>query len=56
MVVWELISSMCTDSKGVRAQKIGLKSTYLKYDLSKSLRKEMWCKMADTKTYFDNIF
>jgi len=36
--------------KGARAQKIGLKSTYiLKYDLGKSLSKEMWCKMADTK-------
>jgi len=41
--------------KGTRAQKIGLKSTYLKklkYDLGKSLSKEMWCKMADTKKDF----
>jgi len=41
--------------KGARAQKIGLKVLILKYDLGKSLPKEMWCEMADTKnvtTYF----
>ena len=27
-----------------------------KYDLDKSLSKEMWCKMADTKQNFDCIF
>ena len=35
--------------KGARAQKIGLKTIYLKYDLGKSLSKKMWCKMVDTK-------
>ena len=42
--------------KGARAQKIGLKVLILKYHLGKSLSKEMWCKMADTKTNFDYIF
>jgi len=28
----------------------------LKYVLGKSLSKEMWCKMADTKNMFDYIF
>jgi len=40
--------------KGTRAQKIGLKSTYLKIHLGKSLSKEMRC-MADTKK-IDYIF
>jgi len=41
--------------KEARAQKIGLKSI-LKYDLCKSLSKELCCKMADTKTFVDYIF
>ena len=39
--------------KGARAQKIRLKVLFLKYDLGKTLSKEMWCKMADTKKDFD---
>ena len=35
--------------KGARAQKLGWKVLILKYDLGKSLSKEMWCKIADTK-------
>jgi len=38
------------------AQKIGLKSTYLKYVLGKSISKEMLCKMADTKNISNYIF
>jgi len=30
-------------------RKLGWKVLILKYDLGKSLSKEMWCKMADTK-------
>ena len=42
--------------KGAKAQKIWLKILILKYDLSKSLSKEMWCKMADTKKFVDFIY
>jgi len=42
--------------EGARAQKMGWKVLILKYDLDKSLSKEMWCKMADTKIIFDYIF
>jgi len=42
--------------KGARAQKMGWKVLILKYDLGKSLSKQMWCKMADIKKYFDYIF
>ena len=35
--------------------KLGWKVLILKYDLGNSLNKEMWCKMADTKNFFDYI-
>ena len=50
------MSTMCSGGfKGARAQQFGLKVLTLKYDLGKSLTKEMWCKMADTKHIFDYI-
>jgi len=42
--------------KELEHRKLGWKVLILKYDLGKSLSKEMWCKMADTKTFLDNIF
>jgi len=35
--------------KELEHRKLGWKVLILKYDLVKSLSKEMWCKMADTK-------
>jgi len=35
--------------KELEHRKLGYKVLILKYDLGKSLSKEMWCKMADTK-------
>jgi len=37
--------------KELEHRKLGLKVLILKYDIGKSLSKEMWCKMADTKTF-----
>jgi len=42
--------------KELEHRKLGWKVLILKYDLGKSLSKEMWCKMADTKKIFDYIF
>jgi len=42
--------------KELEHRKLGWKVLILKYDLGKSLSKEMWCKMADTKKFFDYIF
>jgi len=42
--------------KELEHRKLGWKVLILKYDLGKSLSKEMWCEMADTKNIFDNIF
>jgi len=42
--------------KTLEHRKLGWKVLILKHDLGKSLSKEMWCKMADTKTNFDYIF
>ena len=42
--------------KELEHRKLGWKVFILKYDLGKSVSKEMWCKMADTKNNFDNIF
>jgi len=42
--------------KEARAQKLGWKVLILKYDLGKSLNKEMWCKMADTKKIWLHIW
>jgi len=38
--------------KELEHRKLGWKVLILKYDLGKSLSKEMWCKMADTKKDF----
>ena len=35
--------------KELEHRKLGLKVLILKYDLGKSLSKEMWCKIADTE-------
>ena len=37
-------------------RKLGWNVHILKYDLGKSLSKEMWCKMADTKKRIDYMF
>jgi len=42
--------------KELEHRKLGWKVLILKYDLGKSLSKQMWCKMADTKKYVDYIF
>jgi len=42
--------------KQLEHRTFGWKVPILKYDLGKSLSKEMWCKMADTKNNFDYIF
>jgi len=42
--------------EGARAQKIELKKLILKYEFGKSLSKEMWCKMADTKHVLYYVF
>jgi len=36
--------------KELEHRKLGWKVIILKYVLGKSLSREMWCKMADTKT------
>jgi len=42
--------------KELEHRKLGWKVFILKYDLGKSLSKEMSWKMADTKTFLDFIF
>ena len=42
--------------KELEHRQLGWKVIIFKFDLGKSLSKEMWCKMADTKKYFDYIF
>jgi len=42
--------------KELEHRKLDWKVFILKYDLRKSLSKEMWCKMADIKTFLDYIF
>jgi len=44
------------DLKELEHRKLGWKVLILKYDLGKSLCKDMWCKMADTKTIIDYLF
>ena len=57
MVIYFYFSNQfVTGFKVARAQKIGLKSTNLKNDLGKSLSKEMWWNMVDTKKNFEYIF
>ena len=41
--------------KDARAQKLGWKVPILKYELGKSLSKEMWCKMTDTNKIWLHI-
>jgi len=45
----------CGRLKELEHRKLGWKVLILKYDLGKSLNKEMWCKMTDTKN-IDYIF
>jgi len=42
--------------KGLEHRKIGWKILILKYDFGKSLSKEMWHKITDTKTFIDYKF
>ena len=42
--------------KELEHRKLGGKVLILKYDLGKSLSKEMWCKMADTKKILTTYF
>ena len=42
--------------KELEHRKLGWKVLFLKYDLGKSLSKDMCCKMAYTKKKFDYIF
>jgi len=42
--------------KELEHRQLGWKELILKYDLSKSLSKEMWCEMADTMKNIDYIF
>ena len=42
--------------KELEHRKLGWKVFILKYDLGKSLSKEMWCKMADTKQFLTTYF
>jgi len=42
--------------KELEHRKLGRKVLILKYDLGKSLSKEMWCKTADTKIFVYYIF
>ena len=46
------ISYVMFSLKELEHRKLGWKVLILKYDLGKSLSKEMWCKMADTKKDF----
>ena len=39
--------------KELEHRNLGWKVLILKYDLGKSLSKEMWCKIADTKKIYD---
>jgi len=42
--------------KELEHKQLGWKVLIQKYDLGKSLSKEIWCKMADTNKNLDNIF
>jgi len=42
--------------KELEHRKLGWKVLVLKFDLGKSLSKEMWFKMDDTKWFLDYIF
>jgi len=45
-----------SDLKELEHRKLGWKVLILKYDLGKSLSKEIWCKMADTKKMLTTYF
>jgi len=47
-------TNMCL--KELEHRKLGWNVLLFKYDLGKSLRKKMGCKLADTKNNFDYIF
>jgi len=49
MFVFMQPSLMCCCLKELEHRKLGWKVLILNYDWGKSLSKEMWCKMADTK-------
>ena len=53
---WLLFFMCILGLKELEHKKLGLKVLILKYVLGKSLSKEMWCKMADTKNNSDYIF
>jgi len=40
---------MESNIRSIEHRKLGWKVLILKYDLDKSISKEMWCKMADIK-------
>jgi len=42
--------------KELEHRKLGWTVLILKYDLGKSLSKEMWCKMADTENILTTYF
>ena len=42
--------------KELEHRQLGWKVLILKYDLGKSLSKDMWCKMTDIKNNFEYIF
>jgi len=44
------------DLKELEYRKLGWKVLILKCDLGKSLSKEMWCKMTDTKNVWTTYF
>ena len=49
-------SEVTSHLKELEHRKFGWKVLILKYDLGKSLSKEMWWNMSDTKKFLDYIF
>jgi len=54
LVKW--VADSCMTLKELEHRKMGWKVFILKYDLGKSVSKEMWCKMSDTKTKLTSYF
>jgi len=50
------LSESIISLKELEHRKLGWKVFILKYDLGKTICKEMWCKIADTKAFIDYIF
>jgi len=48
--------AILTILKELEHRQLGWKVLILKYDLGKSLSKEMWCKKAETNKKIDYIF